>query len=167
MVPQKLREYLDSRNVRYSVISHSPTFTAQETASIAHIPGREIAKTVIVKADGRMMMVVLPASEMVDLRSLRKAVGAVSAELAHEDEFGNVFGECEAGAMPPFGNLYGMEVVVANDLGVDREIAFNAGTHHELVRMAYADYDRLVHPMHAAVGVPRRSREETGWSYDG
>jgi Ala-tRNA(Pro) deacylase len=167
MVPQKLREYLDSSNIRYSVISHSPTFTAQETASIAHIPGREIAKTVIVKADGRMVMVVLPASEMVDLRSLRKAVGAVSAELAQEDEFGNVFGECEAGAMPPFGNLYGMEVVVANDLSEDRNIAFNAGTHHELVRMAYADYHRLVHPKLAAVGVPRRSREETGWTYDG
>jgi Ala-tRNA(Pro) deacylase len=167
MVPLKLRDFLDSRNVNYSVISHSPTVTAQETASVAHIPGREIAKTVIVKADGRMVMVVLPASEMVDLRSLRKAVGAVSAELASEDEFGHVFGECEAGAMPPFGNLYGLEVVVANDLSEDREIAFNAGTHHELVRMSYADYDRLVRPKHAAVGVPRRMREDIGWNYDG
>jgi Ala-tRNA(Pro) deacylase len=167
MVLQKLREYLDSRNVRYSVISHSPSFTAQETATIAHIPGREIAKTVIVKTDGRMMMVVLPASEMVNLKSLKHAIGAVSVELANEDEFGNVFGECEAGAMPPFGNLYGMDVVVANDLSVDREIAFNAGTHHELVRMAYADYDRLVRPKLAAIGVPRRALEESGWNYDG
>jgi Ala-tRNA(Pro) deacylase len=167
MVPQKLREYLDERNVRYSVITHSPTFTAQETASIAHIPGKQIAKTVIVKVDGRMMMVVLPASEMVDLKSLRKVVGAVNAELANETDFGSVFGECESGAMPPFGNLYGMDVIVSKDLTEDREIAFNAGTHSELVRMAYADFERLVHPKLASIGVPRWTREETGWNYDG
>jgi Ala-tRNA(Pro) deacylase len=167
MVPQKLREYLDSRNIRYSVISHTPTFTAQETATIAHIPGKEIAKTVIVKIDGRMTMVVLPASEMVDLKSLRKAFGAVTVELAHEEEFGSVFGECEAGAMPPFGNLYGMDVVVSTDLTEDRDIAFNAGTHRELVRMAYADFDRLVRPKLVAVGVPRKTREQIGWDYDG
>jgi Ala-tRNA(Pro) deacylase len=167
MVLQKLREYLDSRNIRYSVITHSPTYTAQETASIAHLPGREIAKTVIVKTDGHLMMVVLPASEMLDLRSLRKAIGTEHVELAHEDEFGKIFEECEAGAMPPFGNLYGMDVVVANDLTQDRDIAFNAGTHHELVRMAYKDFDRLVQPKMAAVGVPRRYREESGWNYDG
>lgn len=167
MVLKKLQEFLDARNVKYSIVTHSPAFTAQETATMARIPGRELAKTIIVKADGRMLMVVLPASEMVDLRSLRKAVGAESVELAREDEFRDRFGECEPGAMPPFGNLYEMDVVVANDLMGDREIAFNAGTHLELVRMAYADFERLVHPMHAPVGIPKRTREEGGWDLGG
>jgi Ala-tRNA(Pro) deacylase len=167
MVLRRLREFLDSGNVRYTLVSHSPAYTAQEVATLAHIPGSELAKTVIVTADGKMMMVVVPASEMVDLKSLKKAIGAARVELAREDEFKGRFGECEPGAMPPFGNLYDMDVVVASDLAEDREIAFNAGTHRELVRMAYADFERLVRPRLAAVGVPKRSGEDRGRDYDG
>ncbi len=141
---EKLRKYLDENKVRYVALSHSPAFTAQEIAASAHIPGKELAKTVMVKLDGTMVMAVLPASHRVDLDKLCRAAGAESAELASEDEFESLFPGCELGAMPPFGNLYGLAVWVAEKLAEDEQIAFNAGSHTELLRMAYADFARLV-----------------------
>lgn len=143
---QKLREFLDQNSVKYVSISHSPAYTAQEIAASAHIPGQELAKTVMVKLDGNMAMAVLPASFRVDLDHLRAAAGAREVELATEEEFKGLFPGCEPGAMPPFGNLWSMPVFACESLAADEEIAFNAGSHTELVRLAFADFARLVEP---------------------
>jgi len=142
----RLKQLLDSNHVKYVTISHSPAITAQEIAASAHIPGKELAKTVMVKIDGKMAMAVLPASYQVDFELLQQAAGANEVELASESEFRDMFPECELGAMPPFGNLYGMEVIVSRSLAEDEEIAFNAGSHTELIRLAYKDFERLVKP---------------------
>ena len=141
-----LREFLDENDVRYVIITHSLAYTAQEVAASAHISGKELAKTVIVKVDGKMVMAVLPASDKIDFGSLQEALGASEVELAHEEDFADMFPDCEVGAMPPFGNLYDMEVLVASTLAEDEEVAFNAGTHRELIRMAYRDYEKLAQP---------------------
>ena len=154
MPVRQLREYLDSHQVRYVVISHSPAFTAPEIAASAHIPGRELAKTVVVKLDDRMAMAVLPASQQVDFDLLRAVSRARGAALATEREFKDRFPDCEVGAMPPFGNLYGMDVYVSEELTKDEEIAFNAGSHTELVRLAYHDFARLVQPKVVHFAVP-------------
>jgi len=146
MPVKRLKEFLDGHNVKYVTISHSRAFTAQETATSAHIPGKELAKTVMVKIDGKMAMAVLPASYKVDFDLLKKATGSSKVEIAGEKEFKDLFPGCEVGAMPPFGNLYGMDVFVARSLAEDEEIAFNAGSHRELVKMAYKDFERLVKP---------------------
>jgi len=143
---KKLKEFLDYHNVEYVCISHSKAYTAQKIAASAHIPGKEVAKTVIVKVDGRMAMAVLPASFKVDFNLLKVASGAEHVELASEFEFRDIFPQCELGAMPPFGNLYNMEVYVAKTLAEDKVIAFNAGTHTELIQLNYADFDELVEP---------------------
>ncbi len=146
MPAQMLREFLDRNEVRYVTITHSPAFTAQGVAASAHIPGRELAKVVIVKLDGRMAMAVLTAAQKVDLDHLREVAGAGRAELCDETEFKDAFPGCDVGAMPPFGNLYGMDVYVEESLREDEEIAFNAGSHTELVRLSYDDFERLVQP---------------------
>ncbi len=143
---QKLVEFLDSSGIKYLKISHSPAYTAQEIAASAHIPGRELAKTVMVKVDGEMAMAVLPASYRVDFKLMKKASGAKKVDLAGEEEFKEHFPECEVGAMPPFGNLYDMDVYVAESLAEGEEIAFNAGSHTELIKLAYADFEKLVQP---------------------
>lgn len=146
MPVKKLKEYLDSHQVKYITISHSPVYTAQEIAAAGHIPGKELAKTVMVKIDGKTAMVVLPASYRVDFDLLKKFAGVSSVELASEEEFENMFPDCEIGAMPPFGNLYGMNVFVAASLAEGAEITFNAGSHSELIRLSYKDFERLVKP---------------------
>ena len=142
----RLKDFLDSYSIRYILISHSVAYTAQGIAALAHIPGKELAKTVIVKLDGALAMAVVPASGQVDLPLLRAASGAKSVEPASEMEFRTAFPECETGAMPPFGNLYGMAVFADESLAQDEEIAFNAGTHRELFRMRWEDYANLVRP---------------------
>src|SRR5271169_974713 len=142
----KVRAFLDEYHIKYVVISHSKAYTAQGIAAIAHIPGQELAKTVVVKLDGALAMAVLPASYHVDLLALKKVVGVKDALLASEREFKQHFPDCETGAMPPFGNLYGIPVYVDETLTRDKEIAFNAGTHLELIRMEYGDFNRLVEP---------------------
>jgi Ala-tRNA(Pro) deacylase len=146
MPARALQTFLDSHQVKYVTIRHSPAFTAQEIAASAHIPGKQLAKTVIVKLDGNLAMAVLPASDTVDVERLQAAAGARTVALANEQDFQDRFPECEVGAMPPFGNLYGLDVWVAARLAEDEEIAFNAGDHTELIRMAYRDFDRLVQP---------------------
>ncbi len=146
MPVRQLQEFLDSENVRYLIINHSPAYTAQEIAACAHIPGKEVAKTVIVKIDGTVAMAVLPASYKVDFDRLKEVAGAGTVELASEREFQDMFPECEVGAMPPFGNLYGIDVFVAKSLAEDDEIAFCSGDHTDLIRLAYQDFERLVQP---------------------
>ncbi|MBD3616135.1 MAG: YbaK/EbsC family protein [Gracilimonas sp.] len=149
----RLIDYLEEHNKKYVVIKHSTAFTAQEVAASAHIPGKDMAKTVIVKVDGEMKMVVLPSTHNVDFEAIKEALNADEAELATEQEFEELFPECELGAMPPFGNFYDMETLVAESLTEDEEIAFNAGTHKELVQMNYSDFAELVQPKILPVGV--------------
>ena len=146
MPAQKLKEYLDNNNVKYVVIKHSKAFTAQEIAASAHIKGKELAKTVLINIDGQMAMTVLPGSYKVDFNLLKEGLGKEKVRLANEMEFVDKFPGCEVGAMPPFGNLYGMDVYVAASLVDDDEIAFNAGTHTELFKMDYKDFERHVKP---------------------
>lgn len=142
----KLKEYLDGQGVKYITISHSKAYTAMEVAESAHVKGKEMAKTVILKTDGKLAMAVLPATQMVHVERLRKALGAGRVEIAEEQDFQGTFPGCEVGAMPPFGNLYGMEVLVDPRLAEDDEIAFNAGSHTELMWLHYRDFERLVQP---------------------
>ena len=146
MPGQKLREFLNERGVKYATIIHSPAFTAQEIAASAHVPGKELAKTVMVELDGKMAMAVLPASQRVNLEELQAVTGAADVKLACEREFADLFPGCEIGAMPPFGNLYNMDVYVTPSLAEDEYIAFNAGSHTELIRMKYEEYTKLVQP---------------------
>ncbi|TLU88327.1 MAG: YbaK/EbsC family protein [Chlorobium sp.] len=143
---RKLREFLDSHGVKYFVVSHSRAYTALEIAAVSHVPGKELAKTVMVIIDGKMAMVVLPASRQLDFDLLRQATGARDVGLASESEFADLFSDCEIGAMPPFGNLYGMDVYVSEELEDDEEISFNAGALTELMRLPYNQFKRLVHP---------------------
>jgi Ala-tRNA(Pro) deacylase len=153
----KIKEFLDNNHVRYSTLSHSVAYTAQEIASLAHIPGKELAKTVMVKLDGKLAMAVLPASNQVDLEALKKAAGAKEVRLSTETEFKYQFPDCEPGAMPPFGNLYDMPVFVDEALTRDKEIAFNAGTHRELIRLTFEDFNRLVQPKTARFAAEKAS----------
>lgn len=146
MPTRKLKEYLDSNAIKYVTIDHSPAFTAQEIAASAHIPGQVLAKSVVLRVDDEVALGVLPASYQIDLDRLRHEIGARSVKLATESEFKNRFPGCEVGAMPPFGNLYAMKVYVDETLAEDEEIAFNAGTHSQLIRMSYVDFERLVKP---------------------
>ena len=142
----KLKEFLDQNRVKYVSLRHSTAYTAQEIAASAHVKGRTMAKTVVVKLGGKLALAVLPAKYHVSLEKLKAVCGAASAELATEEEFIKAFPGCETGAMPPFGNLFGLAVYVDETLSRGEEIAFNAGSHTELIQLAYADFARLVVP---------------------
>lgn len=146
MPSKKLKAFLDENKVKYISIQHSSAYTAQEIAAIAHIPGKDLAKTVIIKIDGKMAMAVLPASYKVSFDNLKSALGVNEVRLAYEQEFMDKFPDCEVGAMPPFGNIYGMDVYVAETLAEDEEIAFNACNHTELIKMSFSDFEKLVKP---------------------
>lgn len=146
MPARELTEFLDTNGVKYTTIRHSPAYTAQEVAATAHVPGKEVAKTVMVDIDGKAAMAVVPSPLRLDLRRLREASGAKEAKLLSEPQFGSRFPGCELGAMPPFGNLYGMDVYIDATLADDPEIVFNAGTHTEAIQLEYADFARLVKP---------------------
>lgn len=151
MPVRKVKEFLDASKVKYVSIQHSVAYTAQEIAASAHLPGKEVAKTVMVKLDGKMSMAVIPASYSVDFDLMKKASGAKTVKLATEDEFKDLFAECDIGAMPPFGNLYDMDVYVGESLAEDDIIAFNAGSHTELIQLAFADFKKLVKPKIAKI----------------
>lgn len=147
MPVERLKEFLKENDVRYETLTHSEVYTAQEAAAAAHVPGKDLAKTVMVRIDGAMAMVVLPSTFRVSLAKLEHVTGAGTIELAEEDEFRDLFPTCEPGAMPPFGNLWDMQVFVDQHLREDERIAFAAGSHHELVRLAYSDFEELVEPV--------------------
>lgn len=141
-----LKTFLDNRGVDYECVEHSPAYTASETAASAHVAGRDFAKTVIVKIGGQMAMVVLPANRKIVLPDLRSLLDRHDVELASETEFRTRFPDCEVGAMPPFGHLYGLPVYVAQGLAEEPRIAFNACTHRELIKMSFADFAELEKP---------------------
>ncbi len=141
-----LKEFLDRNSIKYVTVSHSPAYTAQEIAASAHIPGKGLAKSVLIKIDGKMAMAVLPASDKIDFDLLQAVIDGTNIRLAYEQEFIDKFPDCDVGAMPPFGNLYGIEVYVSASLTKNEEIAFNACSHSELVKMSYKDFERLVKP---------------------
>jgi Ala-tRNA(Pro) deacylase len=143
---QKLRQFLDSNSVKYVVITHSKAYTSQGIAACAHISGNELAKTVMLKKDDELCMVVLPASKQVNLAVFGKLTDSEYVCLASERDFKDSFPDCEVGAMPPFGNLYGLQVYADTSLARDKEIAFNACSHLELIQLAYSDFERLVQP---------------------
>jgi Ala-tRNA(Pro) deacylase len=157
MPSKKLKEFLDANKVKYISMQHSSAYTAQEIAASAHIPGKDLAKTVIVKIDGKMAMAVLPASYKVSFESLKDALGVNEVRLAYEQEFMDKFPDCEVGAMPPFGNIYNMEVYVAEALTEEEDIAFNACTHTELIKMKFEDFEKLVKPRRFKFAVQSKS----------
>jgi Ala-tRNA(Pro) deacylase len=146
MIAAQLKQFLDRHQIKYVSMLHSPAFTAHEVARSAHIPANEIAKSVMVKLDGRLAMAVVPASCRVDLDALKRLTSSSEAELAVESDFRDVFKGCEIGAMPPFGNLWNVPTFVSRALAADEHIAFNAGTHTEVISLAFKDYLRLVEP---------------------
>jgi Ala-tRNA(Pro) deacylase len=146
MPATRLIDFLNINRVQFATIQHPEAYTAHQVASTTHIPENEVAKTVVVKVDGSLAMAVLPASRLIDLELLEAVLEADRVRLAGESEFKRRFPDCETGAMPPFGNLYGMPVYVDESLTKDREIAFEAGSHHEAIRLSYEDFERLVRP---------------------
>jgi Ala-tRNA(Pro) deacylase len=146
MPVKKLKEFLDQERIKYVSIVHSTAYTAQEVAASAHITGKELAKTVIVELDGKMAMAVLPANRKIVLQDLREVTGSQEVKFASEEQFKQRFSDCETGAMPPFGNLYGMDVYLAESLTDNDQIAFNAGSHTEVIKLSYTDFERLAQP---------------------
>ncbi len=146
MPVKKVKQFLDDHTIKYVSIKHSLAYTAQEAAASTHIRGKKIAKTVVIKVDGKMAMAVLPASMRINLDMLKKATGVKKVEIAGEQEFQDLFPDCAVGAMPPFGNLYGMEVYADSSLKNNEEIAFNAGSHTELIQLSFKDFEKLVQP---------------------
>lgn len=145
-IPKRIRMYLDSMNVSYEWLQHSEAFTAQEVAHALHLSGKRLAKTVVVEADSRMIMVVLPASHRLVMSELRGVVEAREVKLLPEAELEKIFPGCDLGAIPPLGDLYGMDVWVDRTIADQKEIVFNAGTHMDAVRMEYHDFVDLVKP---------------------
>ncbi len=143
---ERLEQYFRENGVRYELTTHPEVYTAQEVAAVQHVPGRLVAKVVMALVDGTLTALVLPAPNRVDFARLKSALGAREARLAREQEFAHVFPDCEVGAMPPFGNLYNVPVVVDRQLTEDPYIVFNAGTHRETMKIAYADFARLASP---------------------
>lgn len=154
MAVRKLIEYLDKRGIKYILVNHSSAYTASEIAASAHVKGQELAKTLIVKIDVNPAMLVLPAKYKVNFDMLRDYTGAEKIELIEESEFAPLFPGCETGAMPPFGNLYGLKTYLDKTLEYDEEIAFNAGDFHQLIWMKLNDYLDLIKPeiTHFAAG---------------
>jgi Ala-tRNA(Pro) deacylase len=154
-IPKQITEFLDSRHVWYQYSTHSPAYTAQGLAHVQHVSGKELAKVVMVKADNNMVMAVVPASHRVDLDKFAELLQAKSLRLATEEEFRNCFPDCELGAMPPFGNLYHLDVWMDSALQAHPNIVFNAGTHVEAIQMSFADFERLVMPKIGSFSVLR------------
>jgi Ala-tRNA(Pro) deacylase len=143
----RLKEFLDENDVKFVSLSHSQAFTAQEIAAAAHVPGKELAKVVMVKLDGELAMAVLSAPDQVSVSRLQEMTGAKDVAIASEEDFADLFPGCELGAMPPFGNLWDLDVFVDQRLREDEEITFNAGSHTELLKLSYTDFERLVSPV--------------------
>jgi Ala-tRNA(Pro) deacylase len=153
----RLKSFLDENKVQYTLMSHSPAYTAQAAAATLHVPGKELAKTVVLRAGEETVLAVLPASFHVDLKALSGVVGK-TLRLATEQEFGDLFPDCELGAMPPLGNLYNLRVFVDESLAADEEIVFNAGTHRDAIRMRYADFARLARPTVTSLAATGKAR---------
>jgi Ala-tRNA(Pro) deacylase len=157
----RLRVYLDQNRTGYTHTVHPQAFTAREVASVEHLPAREFAKTVILSGDPGYSMAVVPGARLVDFQEVRLALGFSHARLATEAEIAQLFPDCELGAMPPFGNLYGLPVFLDSYLAGEPVIAFNAGTHRDVIHMRTEDYRRLVRP--SIVSLAREAAARHGW----
>ncbi len=146
MLSPRLHNFLAERHAPYATLTHDRTVTAQATATAGHIGPGQFAKTVMIKVGGKLAMMVMPAPYRIDLTRLSRALGGPGVELAEESEFRDASPDCERGAMPPFGHLYDMPVYVDSRLAHEPEIAFNAGTHTDLLRMPYSEFERLAEP---------------------
>ncbi len=146
-VLERIENFLDDLRVPFARSAHAPAFTAREVSEAENVSSRKIAKTVVLVADGAFVMAVLPADSIVDIQELRRALGATHLRLATEVEIGQLFPDCELGAMPPFGNLYGLPVYAEVSLAQQHTIAFNAGTHRDVVYMNFSDFRRAVNPV--------------------
>ena len=148
MPDKQLKDFLDAQGIKYVSILHSPAYTAQEVAESAHISGKIMAKTIIIDIDGKIGMAVLPANHVIDIHAFESefGLGDGTVRIASEEEFEAMFPNCEVGAMPPFGNLYGMDAFIDSSLTSLEEIAFNAGSHAELIQLTVSDYLELVKP---------------------
>lgn len=148
---RKLQSFLDENEVRYVTIVHSPAFTAQQLAAKVHIKGKNLVKSVMIRASGRHYMAVTSANQRLSLDRIGTFLDTDDVRLEREDEFRELFEDCELGAMPPFGNLYGIPVVVDDEIYDDDEIAFNGGNHHTVVKLDFAEFERLVRPTRATI----------------
>jgi Ala-tRNA(Pro) deacylase len=146
MATKRIRDFISGSKVSFGLINHRCAYTAQEVAETSRIPGRVLAKTVVVVLDGRLAIVAVPATRLVDLDKLRRETGASHVRLAEESEFRDAFEGCQVGTEPPFGNLFGMDTLVDRELVQEEHIAFNAGTHTDVYVVRTPDYIRLVGP---------------------
>jgi Ala-tRNA(Pro) deacylase len=147
----KLRDFLNAKQAEFTLTVHPNAFTAREVAAVEHLPAREVAKTIVVTSDNQFVMFVVPANQLIDFHEVRNTLGLTHARMATEDELGRLFPECELGAMPPFGGLYGLPVYLDSTLTGEDRIAFNAGTHREVIHMRTAEYRRLAQPTIASL----------------
>ena len=143
---ERLSQYLNDHGVRFEVLTHPQAYTMQEVAAELHESGKQVAKVVMVKADGKHVMLVVQASHRLNFSRVGKLLNAERVSLAKEEDFAALFPDCAPGAMPPFGNLYQVPVYVDQSLANQDEIVFRVGTHRDTMKMAYADYGRLVQP---------------------
>jgi len=146
-IPEKITNYLLTNDVSYRHKIHSVAYTSLETAAVEHVPGRELAKTVVLKSDRGLILAVLPSSCVINLEALKKRIAAKSLELAPENEFVRRFPSCQPGAMPPFGRLFSLALYCDRALAGQREIEFNAGTHKDTIRMEFSEFERLEAPV--------------------
>jgi len=158
---KRLRVFLDEYHAEYTHTVHPLAYTAREVASAEHLPSREVAKTVVVFGDEGYHMIVVPASRFVDFQEVRLTLGLTHARLATEQEIGQLFPDCELGAMPPMGNLYGMPVYLDSSLAAEETIAFNGGTHYDVIHMQTDDFRKLVHP--TVISLAREAAMRHGW----
>lgn len=142
----RLEAYFREHDVSFETATHSEAYTAQEVAAALHVSGHQLAKVVMLWADDELTMTVVPASARVDLRQAADVLGVDKVRLAKEGEFGGRFDDCRLGAMPPFGNLYDLPVVVDPALAESGEIVFSAGTYTDSMKVAYDNFERLVQP---------------------
>jgi len=145
-ISRKLKAYLDKNKIKYIKKRHEEVYTAQEVAHAQHVPGQFMAKSVIVRVDAKMVIFVMPAHMLINMPRLKKMTGAKILRLATEKEFKDLFPGCDIGAMPPFGNLYGLPVCADKTLTEDKYIVFNAGSHKDTIKMKYNDFAKLVQP---------------------
>lgn len=143
---ERMEQYLRENGVPFEVMAHSEAYTMQEVAAALHVPGKQVAKVVMVKANGKMIMLVIPSPYRLDFAKVRALLGAKKVSLAKEQDFADLFPDCAIGAMPPFGNLYDVPVYVDRALAEEPNIVFRVGTHRHTMKLAYADFARLAQP---------------------
>lgn len=158
---ERLRSFLDAHHAEYTVTTHPKAFTAREVAFAEHLPAREVAKTVVVFGDGEYHILVVPANRLVDFQELRPALGLSQVRMATEEELAKLFPDCELGAMPPFGGVYGLAVYLDQTLAAEPHVSFNGGNHRDVIHMTTAEFRRIALPLTAPL--VREVALERGW----